>query len=65
MTSYQQYVKLYHFAYIVTVDVKHLAFRHFTLSFGIGFVIGFGFWNLQQFFKSNTQKKIETVIFLL
>ena len=31
------------------------------LFFSIDFVIGF--WNLQQFIKSNTEKKIETIIF--
>ena len=31
------------------------------LSFDIGFVIGF--WNLQQFIKSNIEKKIEVIIF--
>ena len=31
------------------------------LSFSIGFVIGF--WNLQQFIKSNTEEKVETIIF--
>ena len=43
------------------LDILFHNFYLATLSFSIGFVIGF--WNLQQFIKSNTEKKIEMIIF--
>ena len=46
---------------IFCLDILFYNFYLATLSFSIGFVIGF--WNLQQFIKSNTEKRIEMIIF--
>ena len=42
---------------ILCLDILFHNFYLATLSFSIGFIIGF--WNLQQFIKLSTEKKIE------
>ena len=45
---------------ILCLDILFYNFYLAMLSFSISFVISF--WNLQQFIKSNTEKKIEMII---
>ena len=46
---------------ILCLDILFYNFYWAMLSFSISFIISF--WNLQQFIKSNTEKKIEIIIF--
>ena len=46
---------------IFCLDILFHNFYLATLSFSVGFVIGF--WNLQLIIKSNTEKKIDMIIF--